>query len=185
MRARLAIVSTQDNITPGKATRRAAGGQALAEFALVFPLFFLILLFIIEFALLFNATLAVNFATRNASLLAAEAGSNSAADCVVLQQVEKDMGAPNNQAFIKTVWIFKTDRNGSELSPKVQMAYDRTGSMSCLSPDGTTITVPYSPSATSPNNTYPATQASRCDQLAGCLVSVGPPAVYAPLDLSA
>jgi hypothetical protein len=162
--------------------RSRSSGQTLVEFTLVFPLFFLILLFIIEFALLFSATLAVNFATRNASLLAAEAGSNPWADCVILQQVEKDMGAPNNQAYIKTVWIFKTDRNGLELSPKVQMAYDRTGSMSCTGPDGNPINVPYSPSGVTPNNTYPATAASRCDQLAGCLVSLGPPAVYAPLD---
>ena len=52
----------------------------------------------IEFALLFNATLAVNFATRNASLLAAESGSNPWADCVILQEVEKDMGPPLDRA---------------------------------------------------------------------------------------
>ncbi len=156
------------------------GGQALVEFALVFPLFLLIFLFVVEFGLLFNATLAVNFATRNASLLAAEAGSNAWADCVILQQVEKDMGPPLDRSRIKTVWIFKTDRSGSELSPKVQMAYDRTGSTGCVGPDGTTITVPYSLSATTPNNTYPAGSATRCDQLAGCLI--GSPASYVPLD---
>jgi hypothetical protein len=161
-------------------TSRKPRGQALAEFALVFPLFFLILLFVIEFALVFHATLAVNFATRNASLLAAEAGSNTWADCVILQQVEKDMGPPLDRTLIRTVWIFKADRSGSELSPKIQMAYDRTGTMACTGPDGNPISVPYSPSATTPNNSYPADTADRCDQLAGCLV--GSPAAYAPLD---
>ena len=69
-------------------------GQTLAEFALAFPLFLLVLLFIIEFALVFNATMAVNYATRNSSLMAAEAGSNVWADCVILQQIDKDTSAP-------------------------------------------------------------------------------------------
>jgi Flp pilus assembly protein TadG len=160
---------------------RREAGQTLVEFALVFPLFFLVLLFVIEFGFLFNAMLATNFATRNASLMAAEAGSNSWADCTILQQVDRDMGAPLDPSFIKTVWIFKTDRAGDELSPRVQMAYDRTGSTSCPGPGGTSITVPYSLSVTvSPNNTYPAAVGSRCDQLAGC--QVGSSSVYVPLD---
>lgn len=152
-------------------------GQSLVEFALVFPLFFLLLLFVIEFGLLFAATLNVNFATRNASLIAAEAGNQPWADCVILQQVEKDMGPPLNRAQIQRVWIFKTDRAGDELSPKVQMAYDRGGALSCTGPNGVTITVPYQLSSTeSPNNTYPADPmavSSRCDQLAGCSVGSG------------
>ena len=155
-------------------------GQTLAEFAIAFPLFFLLLLFLIEFALLFSATLSINYATRNASLLAAESGSNAWADCVILQQVEKDMTPPLDRALVRTVWIFKTDRSGSELSPKIQMAYDRTGSMGCVGPDGNTITVPYSLSASTPNDTYPAGSGTRCDQLAGCLV--GSPPAYVPLD---
>ena len=99
---------------------------------------------------------------------------------MILQQVEKDMGPPLDRSLIRTVWIFKTDRSGNELSPKVQMAYDRTGSMDCTGPDGNPITVPYSLSATTPNNTYPAGSATRCDQLAGCLV--GSPSSYVPLD---
>ena len=39
-------------------------GQSLVEFALVFPIFFILLLGIIEFAFVFNAMLAVNFASR-------------------------------------------------------------------------------------------------------------------------
>lgn len=156
-------------------------GQTLVEFALAFPLFLLVLLFIIEFALVFNATLAVNFATRNSSLMAAEAGSNPWADCVILSQVEEDVTAPLDPSFIKTVWIFKTDRAGKELTPKIQMAYDRTGTTTCTGPDGIDIDVPYTASTTSsPNSSYPANTLSRCDQLAGC--QVGSPPSYVPLD---
>lgn len=164
----------------GRRPRRERG-QTLVEFALVFPLFFLVLLFIIEFGLMFNATLAVNFATRNASLMAAETGSQPWADCVILGQVEKDVTTPLDKSLIRTVWIYKTNRAGGEMTPKVQMAYDRTGSMTCAGPSGN-ITVPYSLSTTSaPNNTYPANTATRCDALAGCLAGgVGPG--YVPLD---
>jgi len=39
-------------------------GQAMVEFGLVLPIFILLIIGIIEFALAFNANLAVNFASR-------------------------------------------------------------------------------------------------------------------------
>ena len=50
----------------------AAGpcGQSLVEFALVFPMFFILFLGVVEFAFAFNAILAVNFASRDAALCA-------------------------------------------------------------------------------------------------------------------
>ena len=56
-------------------------GQSLVEFALVFPLFIVLLLSIIEFMFLFNAQLSLNYATRDAALVAAEAGARPDADC--------------------------------------------------------------------------------------------------------
>ena len=66
--------------------RRSKGsrGQSLVEFALVFPIFFTLLLGMIEFAFVFNAILAVNYAARDAALAAAEAGDRSGADCIIL-----------------------------------------------------------------------------------------------------
>ena len=49
---------------------------------------------IIEFAFAFNAILAVNFASRNAALYAAEAGTNAGGDCVILNSIEDDISAP-------------------------------------------------------------------------------------------
>jgi Flp pilus assembly protein TadG len=161
----------------GRAPDHREGGQALVEFALVFPLFFLLLLSLIEFAFIFNATLGVNFASRNASLIAAEAGSNSLSDCVILQRIEADLNAPIERSLIQTVTVFKADRAGKPVSPAVQMVYSRTGSTSCFFTTGT-VTLPYSLQG---GGTYLAS--TRCDELAGC--SSSPPTTpptYRPLD---
>lgn len=87
--------------------------QTLVEFALVFPLFMLLMLFIIEFAFVFSALLGVNSASRNAALTAAEAGNDKLADCIILQQVETSIGAPGDRAKVQTVTIYRTDQSGS------------------------------------------------------------------------
>ena len=71
------------------------------------------MLFIIEFAFVFSALLGVNYASRNAALIAAEAGNDQLADCVILQQVEDSIGAPGNKANVTTVTIYRTDQSGS------------------------------------------------------------------------
>ena len=92
---------------PIRPIRRAsrARGQSLVEFALVFPIFFVLLMSLIEFGLVFNALLSINFATRDASLIAAEAGNAVGADCIILKKVENSIGAPANKAQIQTVEI--------------------------------------------------------------------------------
>jgi len=92
---------------------RSGAGQALVEFALIFPLFMALTLFIIEFAFVFSALLGVNYASRNGALMAAEAGNDVLADCVILQEVEKSMGAPGNKVNIQTVTIYRSDQSGS------------------------------------------------------------------------
>ena len=69
-------------------------GQSLVEFALVFPIFFVLLMGLIEFGLVFNALLSINFASRDASLIAAEAGNAVCSDCVILKKVEDSIGSP-------------------------------------------------------------------------------------------
>ena len=55
-------------------------GQSLVEFALLIPLFLLMVVGIIEFSFAFNASLNTNYASRAGGLMAAEAGNASAAD---------------------------------------------------------------------------------------------------------
>ena len=138
----------------------ATTGQSLVEFALVFPLFMLLTLFLVEFAFVFSALLGVNYASRNAALTAAEAGSDKLADCVILQQVENSIGAPGNKANVQTVTIYRSDQSGA--TRLATLTYTRGGSTTCTK--GTaTLTVPYS----SPTGTY--TYDQRCNFLNGCV----------------
>ncbi len=80
---------TAEQATRGHRDRSArkarAGGQTLVEFGLVFPIFVMLLLGLVEFSFVFNAVLAVNYSTRDAALAAAEAGDAGGADCIILE----------------------------------------------------------------------------------------------------
>ena len=124
----------------GRRRRDRARGQTLVEFALVIPLFIVMLVGIIEFGFAMNAVLAVSFATREAALVAAEAGSADGADCMILTKVEESISAPSDDRNITRVLIFKSDHNGTRLATNT---YARTGSTTCTYSGGSTLTVPY------------------------------------------
>ena len=69
----------------------------------------------IEFAFVFNALLSIGHATRDAALVAAEAGNAAEADCLILQQVEADVSAPADKGRIQQVVIYRSDQNGGGL----------------------------------------------------------------------
>jgi Flp pilus assembly protein TadG len=156
---------------PFRATRRAsqAEGQSLVEFALVFPIFFVLLMGLIEFGLVFNALLSINFATRDSSLIAAEAGNGAGADCVILNKIEVSVGAPSNKNQITKVEIYKANKNGSQQAGRVNL-YLRSGSKTCTLPDATTLTVPYSLSGSAGY-----VEANRCNVVNGCPTFPGSP----------
>jgi hypothetical protein len=126
----------------------------------VFPIFFTLIIGIIEFSLMFNALLSIGHATRDAALLGAEAGAASDADCLMLQSIESDLSAPVHPTQIQQVLIYRADENGNPISGE-QDVYTRTGSTTCMMSDGSTVTVPYTASSIG----YPP--ATRCDILAG------------------
>jgi Flp pilus assembly protein TadG len=135
-------------------------GQALVEFALVFPIFILLIVGLIEFSLAFNALLSVNFASRDAALLAAEAGEDSGSDCVILASIDADVQPPASRVRIATVRIYWADSQGNELAANV---YTRTGSFNCTMPNNAVVTVPYTLQS---GSNYPENE--RCSVLAGC-----------------
>ena len=134
-------------------------GQALVEFALIFPVFLLVLFGLIEFAFILNAQLSLNYATRDAALIAAEAGNDPSADCLILKQVDADLNPPTNEGNVITVHIFSATETGRQLSPAKEMTYTRGGSTTCGS-----LTAPYTVSTTN----YPSSV--RCNDLdrTGC-----------------
>lgn len=148
---------------PNRATchERGQKGQSLVEFALVFPIFFVLLMGLIEFGLVFNALLSINFASRDASLIAAEAGNAAGSDCIILKKVEDAIGAPSSTTKVTEVRIYLADKNGLQKGGQVQV-YNRTGTSTCTLPDATTISVPY----TLATGGYPV--ADRCNVQGGC-----------------
>jgi hypothetical protein len=141
--------------------RDAARGQTTVEFALVVPLFFVLLFAVIEFAFVLHASLALAYASRDGALIASESGNTPGGDCLILSKIEEHVDAPANRQLITAVEVFWSDQNGN-LRNGARNVYSRTGSMPCTNPDGTTFSVPYSASST----LYP--EASRCNILAGC-----------------
>jgi hypothetical protein len=141
--------------------RREDAGQSLVEFALILPILLLLIVGMIEFSLAFNSRDSVFFAARDASMLAAEGGSISGTDCVVLDRIERDIVSPARPVRVQTVKIFWSDRNGIEQGNNENL-YTRTGSLTCDYGNGSSLTVPY----TLTSNQYP--ESERCDVLAGC-----------------
>lgn len=146
-----------------RSRRPARRGQAIVEFGLVLPLFILLVIGLIEFALAFNANLNVNFASREAALIAAESGNDSIADCRILQTIENSIDNPARADRITQVRIYRAGVNGNEIGANV---YARGGGpIICEFWDGVAtqeIRVNY----TLLSEGYPV--ASRCNQLEGC-----------------
>jgi Flp pilus assembly protein TadG len=157
-------------VTPGNASvrlvrglprrRSSSRGQSLVEFALVFPIFLTMVMGLFEFAFVFNALLSIGHASRDAALVAAEAGNDGAADCSILKQIENDVSAPADASRIVEVRIYRADQNGAVLNGQENI-YTRTGSTSCTLPDNNVLTVPYTASSIS----YPPSD--RCNVLLG------------------
>ena len=116
-------------------------GQTLVEFALVFPIFVVVLMSMIEFAFYFNALLGISFASRDAALAGATAGANANADCAILQNLETSIGSPIDKGQIQSVRIYKANKSGQEIAG-VANVYSRSGSTNCTSFTGTAFTVP-------------------------------------------
>lgn len=143
---------------------RTGRGQALVEFALIFPLFVLLAMSFVEFAFAFNANLALAYASRDAALVAAEAGNSGGSDCVIVQAVVRDVGAPADPNAIGTIEIYWSDQNGNYKNndSTLKNVWTRTGSTTCTYPDGTSLTVPYRQIT----NGYP--EIGRCNIVGGC-----------------
>ena len=131
-----------ETATAGRTTnRRRQRGQTLVEFALVVPLFMGILIAIVEFAFTFNAVLAAQYSSRDAALVAAEAGNADGADCAILSTVEADMGAPPTRATSARSRCTRRPRRAIQIGAAT--VYARGGAFDCTMPDGNTITLPY------------------------------------------
>lgn len=147
--------------------RRNGGerGQSLVEFALMFPVFILLLIGLVEFSVMFSVMLNVNYASRDSALLSAEVGDALGADCLILKRLDAAVGGgAAHHSGIDQVRIFWADANGSEIAAN---AYNEGGiGTTCSLADGSTTTVNYTPVPSGLNYL----SADRCTVLAGCSI---------------
>lgn len=136
-------------------------GQALVEFALVVPVLVVVFMAVFEVALALNAVVGLNRASQQAAHTAAIMGSRAGSDCMILRDVEGDVMVPNDRTKILDVIIERTAMVGN--TSYQRQTYHRTGSTSCMLPDGSTISVPYT---LDPASNYPPEV--RCSTLTGC-----------------
>ncbi len=139
-------------------------GQALVEFAFVFPLFMVLLVAVIEYGFLMNATLASSYATRDASLIAAEAGNATGSDCAILKKIEDDINGPSDPRYITDVQIYWADPVTGAAKAGFINTYVRstTQTVSCLV-GGVAFTLPYIDPVLKPY-----LETSRCNVINGC-----------------
>lgn len=140
--------------------RGGEDGQTMVEFALIFPLFLILFMSIIEFSLAFNAVLGINRSSEHAVLVSSQASNDVAADCFILQEIEDTVTTPMDKGMIVQVSIQRTSASGGTVY--ASSVYDRSGALTCTLTSGTTMTVPYTASSTG----YPPSQ--RCNILIGC-----------------
>jgi TadE-like protein len=129
---------------------------------LVLPLFLFLLIAIIEFAFAFSTLNALSFAARDIARVGVEGGDRAGTDCSMLEDLERNLGASSDRTGISQVEIFWSDDKGAVLSGEIN-TYQRTGSMSCTTVKGASITLPYTLMA---GSSYP--ESSRCTVIAGC-----------------
>ena len=148
--------------------RPSSNGQALVEFAFVFPLFMVLLVGVVEYGFLMNANLAASFATRDASLIAAEAGNATGADCAILKKIEDDISGPSSASNIVNVQIYWADSTtGAQKSGYVNTYPRSTSQTISCTVGGSTFTLPYG----TPTIGYP--ESSRCNIISGATCASG------------
>jgi len=113
MRRRRALRSEEQDQPRSRRARTRDRGAALLEFALIAPLFFLVVFGGIEIGLLFRSHLAVEDATRTAARVASVERDSAGADQAILERIDRLTGNLNGE--ITKVVIFNADTLASEI----------------------------------------------------------------------
>ncbi len=122
-----------------RSKRRASRGQALVEFALIFPLIMLLVLGATDVATLLDDHLDMVYAARSAARIGSILGTAPATDCAIVGAIRAAM-SNNRNLQVQRIVIYQSDANGAPIGSNEDVY---SGSTVCNS-DGTTT-----PAATS------------------------------------
>ena len=125
-----------------RSSRRGESGQGLVEFALVLPIFLLLLLIMLEFGIAYNHTLTLGLATREGARTGASLGDGSPSTCAqiaadpsldpdnqIMAGVQRILVSPGSDVVmtdITQVRIYQADANGAQIGTNVD-TYAYTG----------------------------------------------------------
>ena len=112
-------------------SRRAGGrGQAIVEFALILPLFLVLLIGMLEFGIVFDHRNAMAYAVREGARVGASLGNGGSqpagVDPAILAAVQRGLTDPILIENITSIEIFKADTAGQPIAGKIN-AFDRAG----------------------------------------------------------
>ncbi len=115
--------------TKGAADRR---GQAMVEFALILPLFLIILMGALEFGSAYDHRTAMAYAVREGARVGASLGNGganpAAVDVAIVAAVQRGLTDPILVENVTSIQIYKSDLNGRAVVGKVN-TYDRFGTL--------------------------------------------------------
>lgn len=109
-----------------------ARGQAIVEFALILPLFLILLVGMLEFGIVFDHRTAMAYAVREGARVGASLGNGgsqpSVVDPAILAAVQRGLTDPILIENITSIEIFKADTSGQPVAGKIDK-YDRDGNL--------------------------------------------------------
>ena len=116
----------------GRSRRERSRGQAMVEFALILPLFLILLMGMLEFGIVFDHRNAMAYAVREGARVGASLGNggsqSSGVDPAILAAVQRGLTDPILIENITSIEIFKADLAGLPVTGKIDK-YDRAGTL--------------------------------------------------------
>ena len=111
-------------------TRDGEGGQAVVEFALILPMFIIILFAALEFGSAIDHRTAMAYAVREGARVGASLGAGgttpNAVDPAIIAAVQRGLTDPIRMENITSIEIFKANTSGQPISPYTNI-YNKDG----------------------------------------------------------
>jgi Flp pilus assembly protein TadG len=116
---------------PARRKARHDGGQSLVEFAMIVPVFLMLLLGLTEFGFVFTHHLTLEYATREGARMGAAlaSGNGSTVPCAdvdgyVIAAVQRVLTSPGSQvpaSRVNQIRIYKSDASGNQIGSSVNV----------------------------------------------------------------
>lgn len=117
---------------PRRDHRTGEAGQSLIEFALILPVFLIVLMGMLEFGSAFDHRNAMAYAVREGARVGASLGNGgsdpSSVDPAIVAAVQRGLTDPILIQNIVSIEIFKADSNGNPTAGKIDK-YDNAGAL--------------------------------------------------------